>query len=67
MADPKYKVTMTAATHEATDYVPKSILDAYVADAKTRWGPNNVTVSDEPDYGPGGVDGETIIPAHLEG
>jgi hypothetical protein len=64
--DPKYKVTMSAPSHEAVDYVPKSILDAYVADAKQRWGYNAVTVSTEPDYGPGGPDGPTVVPAHLE-
>jgi hypothetical protein len=52
-------------THEATDYVPPDILDAYVADAQTRW--QSVTVSDETDAGPGGADGETVTPIHLEG
>jgi hypothetical protein len=61
--DVKFKVTMTAPTHEAVDYVPQSILESYVADARTRW--PQVTVSSEPDYGPGGPDGETSIPAHL--
>jgi hypothetical protein len=61
----KRKVRMTTFTpfHEAVDYVPAAILDAYVADAKTRWA--QVVVGDEPDAGPGGIDGETIIPAHL--
>ncbi len=71
--DPKYRVTMASAQlgpdgetirHEAIDYVPQSILDAYTADARTRW--QSVTISDEPDFGPGGEDGDTHIPAHLE-
>lgn len=52
-------------THEATDYVRPDFLDAYVADAKTRW--QSVTVSDEPDAGPAGYDGDTNVPVHLEG
>lgn len=52
-------------THEAVDYVRPDFLDAYVADAKTRW--QSVTVSDEPDAGPGGYEGDTVIPPHLEG
>ena len=51
--------------HEAIDYVPLEILAAYVADAKTKW--QLVEVGDEHDSGPGGDDGETHIPAHLEG
>lgn len=50
-------------THEAVDYVRPDHLEAYVADAKTRW--QSVTVSDEPDAGPAGYDGETAVPAHL--
>ena len=70
--DPKYRVTMRSVqlsadgvtlTHEAVDHVPQSILDAYVADARARW--QSVVVSDEPDYGPGGEDGETHYPQHL--
>ncbi|MGV8972189.1 MAG: hypothetical protein ACOH10_07690 [Rhodoglobus sp.] len=49
--------------HEAVDYVRPDFLDAYVTDAETKW--QSVTVSDEPDAGPGGYDGETTIPAHL--
>lgn len=49
---------------EAVDYVRPDFLDAYVADAKTRW--QNVTVSDEPDAGPGGYDGQTHVPARLD-
>jgi hypothetical protein len=52
-------------THEASDYVPPDILDAYVADARTRW--QSVTVSEEPDAGPGGYEGDTNIPVQLEG
>lgn len=50
-------------THKATDYVLPEVLEAYVADAKTRW--QHVTVSDEPDAGPGGYDGDTHHPEHL--
>lgn len=69
----KRRVTMTNAVatpqgvqiHEATDFVPVDILDAYVADANTRW--QSVTVGDEHDPGPAGDDGETHYPAHLTG
>ena len=70
----KHRVTMTTAvaladgsvaTHQAVDYVPEDILDAYVADARTRW--QSVTVSDEVDHGPGGEDGPTAELAHLVG
>jgi len=72
--DPKYRVTMRSVSlsaagatveHQATDYVPASILDAYLADARGKW--QSVTVSDEPDYGPGGPDGDTHYPEHLVG
>lgn len=72
--DPKYRVTMRSVSlsaagatveHEAVDYVPASILDAYVDDARGKW--QSVVVSDGPDHGPGGVDGETHYPAHLVG
>jgi hypothetical protein len=46
------------------DYVLPEILNAYVEDAQTRW--PTVTVSDEPDAGPGGYDGATHYPAHLD-
>lgn len=49
--------------HIATDYVRPDFLDAYVADAKTRW--QLVTVSDEPDAGPGGYHGQTAVPEPL--
>jgi len=70
----KRKVTMlsvsaladgTIARHEATDYVPVDILDAYVADAQTRW--QSVTVGDGHNSGPGGDDGETTYHPHLVG
>jgi hypothetical protein len=50
--------------HHAEDYVRPDFLDAYVADAKTKW--QSVTVSDEPDAGPGGYEGETHVPGHLD-
>lgn len=73
----KRRVTMTAVassagedgkpvirTYQAVDYVRPDFLDAYVAEARTRW--QNVEVSDEPDAGPAGYHGETHIPAGLE-
>jgi hypothetical protein len=54
----------TTLLHEAVDYVRPDILDAYVADARTKW--QSVVVSDEPDAGPLGYDGPTAIPAHLD-
>lgn len=70
----KRKVTMlnfvalpdgTPAKHEAVDYVPLEILDAYVEDAKTRW--QSVVVDHDGGHnpGPGGDEGETHYPAHL--
>lgn len=50
--------------NEAVDYVRPDFLEAYVAEAKTRWA--SVEVSDEPDAGPAGYDGETIVPATLD-
>lgn len=50
--------------HGAVDYVRPDFLEAYVADAKTRWG--SVVVSEEPDAGPGGYHGQTHVPAHLD-
>jgi hypothetical protein len=49
---------------EAVDYVRPDLLDAYVADARTRW--QTVQVGDEPDAGPAGYDGATHIPATLD-
>lgn len=75
-ADPrvtKRKVTMTSLQagpnegevlkHEAVDYVRPDHLEAYLEDARKNW--QSVVVSDEPDAGPGGYDGETAVPAHL--
>lgn len=69
----KRKVTMRSVTlaadgeslleHKAEDYVRPDHLDAYVADARTKW--QSVEVSEEPDAGPGGYDGATAVPAHL--
>lgn len=50
---------------EAVDYVKPDILEAYVADARTKW--QAVMVSDEPDAGPGGYEGQTFMPAALSG
>lgn len=52
------------ATVEAVDYVRPDHLDAYVADARTRW--QTVEVSEEPDAGPAGYHGATHVPEHLE-
>ncbi len=74
----KRKVTMTnvsalgvddkgqvlTRTDQAHDFVRPDFLEAYVADAKTRW--QIVTVSDEPDAGPGGYDGATYVPDGLD-
>ena len=46
--------------HVATDFVNPEFLDAYVADARTRW--QLVEVSEEPDAGPGGYHGQTVVP-----
>lgn len=63
----KRRVTMKSVTalpngqtaaQEATDYVLPEELDAYVADARTRW--QVVEVSDTPDAGPGGYEGQTV-------
>src|SRR4051794_19001921 len=51
------------ATHEAVDYVRPDFLDAYLADARTRW--QVVEASDLPDAGPGGYHGATHVPASL--
>lgn len=53
----------TLDPERAVDYVRPDFLDAYVADARTRWA--SVTVSDEPDAGPGGYEGATWVPDHL--
>ncbi len=68
----KRRVTMTTYAadargdvqkHEAVDYVRPDFLDVYVTDARTRW--QTVTVSDEPDAGPGGYHGQTAVPGGL--
>jgi hypothetical protein len=64
----KFRVTMRSIVaipggiqeHTAVDYVPEEILDAYLSDAAPRW--QSIEVSDEPDSGPAGDDGATIIP-----
>jgi hypothetical protein len=63
------------ATTEIVDYVRPNFdgepedttgyLDNYVADARNRW--QYVEVSDEPDAGPAGYDGDTTIHPHLIG
>jgi hypothetical protein len=46
----------TVLRHEATDYVAPEDVDAYVADARTRW--QSVRISDQVDNGPAGDNGE---------
>lgn len=48
----------------AVDYVREDFLDAYVADAQTRW--QFVQVSDEYDAGPAGYHGQTYVPEALD-
>ena len=50
--------------HEAVDYVRPDFLDAYVADARNRW--QVVEVSEEPDAGPAGYHGQTVVPDHID-
>lgn len=80
MYDPieKRRVTMTSVAfagnnddgtaqyheHQITDYVPVDVLDAYVTDARERW--QHVSVGEEHDPGPGGDEGATHYPAHLD-
>lgn len=52
----------TTGQIEATDYVPVDILDAYVADARTRWQLVTIPEPDKHDPGPGGDAGETKRP-----
>lgn len=61
--DPKNPGKFIIVERVAVDYVRPDHLDAYVEDAKTRW--ESVTVSDEPDAGPGGYEGQTHVPDHL--
>ncbi len=49
---------------QVKDYVRPDLLDAYVADAQTRW--QDVAVSDEPDAGPAGYHGQTAVPGNLD-
>lgn len=49
-------------TTEALDYVRPDFLDAYVADARTRW--QYVEVGPR-DAGPGGYEGQTVVPRGL--
>ena len=56
--------TVLTAKREMVDYVRPDFLDAYVADAKTKW--QTVLVSDEPDAGPGGYHGATFVPDYLD-
>jgi hypothetical protein len=64
----KRRVTMRSAIlladgktgiQEAVDYVLPEQLDAYVNDARTRW--QVVEVSEQPDAGPGGYNGQTVL------
>lgn len=49
--------------HEAVDYVDVEHLDAYVADARTRW--QSVEVGDETDHGPAGENGHYKVHSHM--
>jgi hypothetical protein len=55
---------LVLAEEQAVDYVRPDHLDAYVADARKNW--QWVEVSEEPDAGPGGYDGATAVPEHLD-
>lgn len=61
--DPKYRLTFYKRENGVevryVDYLPKSQVQAWI----DRWLPEyeRVEQSDEPDYGPGGVDGETNL------
>lgn len=58
------KGDVQVSKHEVVDFVRPDFLDAYVADAQAKW--QSVVVSDKPDAGPGGYEGATSIPAHLD-
>lgn len=61
----KRRVTMLSTNgHRAIDFVPLEKLDAYVADARTRWA--QVLVGEVHDSGPGGDYGPTASLDHLE-
>lgn len=49
--------------HEAVDYVTPDFLEEYLTDARTRW--QFVEVSEKPDAGPGGYDGQTFVPSGI--
>lgn len=68
----KVKVTMTnyfglpngeVAKNESVDYVRPDFLEAYLEVATKNW--QSVVVSDEPDAGPGGYEGQTYVPFNL--
>lgn len=56
----------TIQRHGVVDFVPVDILDAYVADAQTRWQAVTVPEPDMHDPGPAGDVGDTHYPAHLD-
>jgi hypothetical protein len=69
----KRKVTMTnyfglpngeVGKNEVVDYVRPDFLDAYVAAAQANW--QSVVVSEKPDAGPGGYEGQTFVPENLD-
>lgn len=55
--------TGETAIMEATDYVRPDFLEEYLSEARSRW--QYVEVSEEPDAGPGGYEGQTHIPRNL--
>lgn len=61
----KRRVTMLSEQgHRAIDFVPLAYLEAYVADARTRW--DRVIVGHVHDSGPGGDHGPTADLSHLD-
>jgi hypothetical protein len=60
-ADP---VTGMAIKHEAIDFVGVDDVDAYVADARTRW--QSVIVGTSNEHGPGGDKGHYALPQHIK-
>lgn len=58
------QATGQVVVDEAVDYVRPDFLDAYVAANTPNW--DYVEVSDEPDAGPGGYNGATYVPEHLD-
>lgn len=70
MALDRRKITMRSVslapngdvlTHEATDYVDVDHIEDYVKLAQDAW--QVVLIGDEIDHGPGGEEGEYIVPA----